>query len=95
MLHLRKENLSLSLDLLHLLRGQLVEQRKIKLKLKTMSKGNIYNNWWELISSIGLCFEEGPVKKVGYLSNMKTTSYLDQNGSELSALLMYFIQPDG
>jgi hypothetical protein len=48
-----------------------------------------------LVCSIGLCFEEGPVKKVGYLANIKTTSYLDQNGGELSALLMFYIQPNG
>jgi hypothetical protein len=48
-----------------------------------------------LACSIGLSFEEGPVKKVGYLANMKTTSYLDQNGGEISALLMFYIQPNG
>jgi hypothetical protein len=47
------------------------------------------------VCSIGLSFEEGPVKKVGYLANMKTTSYLDQNGGEISALLMFYIQPNG
>lgn len=35
------------------------------------------------------------MKKVGYLANIKTTSYLDQNGGELSALLMFYIQPNG
>jgi hypothetical protein len=59
-----------------------------------MNKGRHYLlNYY--LCSIGLCFEEGPVTKIGYLANMKTTSYLDINGSELSALLLFFIQPDG
>lgn len=44
---------------------------------------------------IGIAFEEGPVTKIGYLANIKTTSYVDQNGGELSALLCFFIDTQG
>ncbi len=44
---------------------------------------------------IGLTFQEGTVSKVGYLSNIKTSSFVDQNGGEMSALLLYFVEPNG
>eukprot|EP00347_Sterkiella_histriomuscorum_P016015 403354822 len=46
-------------------------------------------------SSIGINFEELPAKKIGYLANFKTISFQDQNGGDLSAILMYFIEPHG
>ena len=49
-----------------------------------------------MVIRIGLCFEDGPVRKVGYLANIKTTSFIDtNNGGELSALLLYFVEPNG
>jgi len=34
-------------------------------------------------------------KRVGYLFNMKTSRHYDENGRNLSALLLYFLQRDG
>lgn len=44
---------------------------------------------------VGIVYEEGITTKVGYLSNIKTTSFQDQNGGDLSAVLLYFIEPNG
>lgn len=60
-----------------------------------MKQGNTHSFLPNADYSIGLTYEEGPVSKTGYLSNIKTTTVLDQNGGELSALLLYFIEPDG
>ena len=35
------------------------------------------------------------MKKVSYLANCKSTTYVDSNGDELAALLMFFIADDG
>ena len=34
------------------------------------------------------------VNKVGYLANLKTSTYTDQNGNEIAAVILYFIKED-
>ena len=48
-----------------------------------------------IIIRIGVHFEEEQITKIGYLANCKPTTHTDQNGAEVAALLLYFIQDDG
>jgi len=41
-------------------------------------------------------YAEGACRKVGYLANVKPTTYSDPNGgAEIAALLLYFLEPSG
>ena len=44
---------------------------------------------------IGINFYEENATTVGYLANVKSTTYTDQNNNEFAALLMFFIGEDG
>ena len=44
---------------------------------------------------IGVEFEEVPTEKVGYISNVKSATHVDEDGNDLAALLIYFIGETG
>ena len=75
-----------------------VQAQGSKLIHMLMNQGkliNSFNHNYSLFLRIGVHFEEESVTKCGYLANCKPTTHTDQNGAEVAALLLYFIQDDG
>ena len=47
------------------------------------------------VHRIGVVFSEENETRVGYLANVKPTTHVDENGNDLAACLLYFIEETG